>query len=45
MYRELKENKPHGTKEYSYTQYFMHDPKGAFHIPVHWHDEVEIIYI
>lgn len=45
MYRELKENKPHGTKEYSYTQYFIHKPKRAFHIPVHWHDEVEIIYI
>ena len=45
MYRELKENKPHGTKEYSYTQYFIHNPRRAFHIPVHWHDEVEIIYI
>lgn len=45
MYRELKENKPHGTKEYSYTQYFIHKPRRAFHIPVHWHDEVEIIYI
>lgn len=45
MYRELKENKPHGTKEYSYTQYFIHSPRGPFHIPVHWHDEVEIIYI
>lgn len=45
MYRELKENKPHGTKEYPYTQYFMHNPRKAFHIPVHWHDEVEIIYI
>lgn len=45
MYRELKENKPHGTKSYPYTQYFMHTPRKAFHIPVHWHDEVEIIYI
>lgn len=45
MYRELKENRPHGTKAYPYTQYFMHNPKKAFHIPVHWHDEVEIIYI
>lgn len=45
MYRELKENRPHGTKEYSYTQYFMHNPRKAFHIPVHWHDEVEIIYV
>ena len=45
MYRELKENRPHCTKEYPYTQYFIHKPKRAFHIPVHWHDEVEIIYI
>jgi len=45
MYLELKENRPHGTKEYPYTQYFMHDPKKAFHIPVHWHDELEIIYV
>lgn len=45
MYRELKENRPHGTKEYPYTQYFIHKPKREFHIPVHWHDEVEIIYI
>uniref|UniRef100_UPI004057AF40 AraC family transcriptional regulator n=1 Tax=Agathobacter sp. TaxID=2021311 RepID=UPI004057AF40 len=45
MYLELKENKPHGTKEYPYTQYFMHHPRRAFHIPVHWHDEIEIIYI
>ena len=45
MYRELKENRPHGTKAYPYTQYFMHNPTKAFHIPVHWHDEVEIIYI
>lgn len=45
MYLELKENKPHGTKEYPYTQYFINFPKRAFHIPVHWHDEIEIIYI
>ena len=49
MYLELKENKPHGTKEYPYTQYFIRrmykTSKRAFHIPVHWHDEVEVIYI
>ena len=45
MYRELKENRPHGTKTYPYTQYFIHTPRNAFHIPVHWHDEVEIIYV
>lgn len=45
MYLELKENRPHGTKEYPYTQYFIHHPKKAFHIPVHWHEELEIIYV
>lgn len=45
MYRELKENRPHGTKEYPYTQYFIRNATKAFHIPVHWHDEVEIIYV
>lgn len=45
MYLELKENRPHGTKDYPYTQYFMHNPKQAFHIPVHWHNEIEIIYL
>lgn len=45
MYLELKENRPHGTKEYPYTQYHMNRFRHAFQIPVHWHDEVEIIYI
>lgn len=45
MYLELKENKPHGTKEYPYTQYFIQKSKRAFHIPVHWHNEIEIIYV
>ena len=45
MYRELKENKPHGTKGYPYTQYHIQKPRKAFHIPVHWHDEVEFIYV
>lgn len=45
MYLELKESKPHGTKEYPYTQYHIHKKKEAFHIPVHWHDEVEIIFV
>ena len=45
MYPELKENRPHGTMDYPYSQYYMRKPKKAFHIPVHWHDEVEIIYL
>ena len=57
MYPELKENRPHGTKEYPYTQYHMRRPRHlhpteyksrfpkGFHVPVHWHEEVEIIYL
>lgn len=44
MYPELKENRPHGTNDYPYTQYHMHNIFRAFQIPVHWHDELEIIY-
>lgn len=45
MILELKENTPHGTKEYPYDQYFIHNVKQFFQFPVHWHDELEIIYI
>lgn len=45
MYAGLKESKPHGTREYPYTQYHIHKPTRAFHVPVHWHEEMEIIYI
>lgn len=45
MNRELKENRTHGTKYYPYDQYYMNSISHAFQIPVHWHDEVEIIFI
>lgn len=45
MYLELKENQPHGTSEFPYTQYFIQNVKSSFQFPVHWHDEIEIIYI
>lgn len=45
MILELKENKPHGTKEYPYGQYFIQNMKQTFQFPVHWHEELEIIYI
>lgn len=45
MILELKENIPHGTREYPYDQYFIHDIRRQFQFPVHWHDELEIIYI
>lgn len=45
MYLELKENRPHGTKDFPYTQYHIYRIPHAFQIPVHWHDELEIIYV
>ncbi len=45
MYFELKENKPHGTRSFPYTQYHIWRVKTAFQFPVHWHKELEIIYI
>lgn len=45
MILELKENIPHGTKEYPYDQCFIHNIRRQFQFPVHWHDEFEIIYI
>lgn len=45
MYFELKENRPHGTPENPFSQYHISDVNHAFQIPVHWHDELEIIYV
>lgn len=45
MYLALKESIPHGTKDYPYDQCFIHNIHHAFQFPVHWHDELEVIYI
>ena len=45
MYLDLKESTPHGTSNYSFTQYNIKNLKQSIHIPVHWHDEIEILYI
>ena len=45
MYFELKENKPHGTKDDPFSTYHIKNAGRSFQIPVHWHDELEIIYI
>ena len=44
MYFELKENKPHGTKDDPFSTYHIENAGRSFQIPVHWHDELEIIY-
>ena len=45
MYFELKENKPHGTKDDQFSTYHIENAGRSFQIPVHWHDEFEIIYV
>ena len=45
MYFELKENKPHGTKDDPFSIYHISNAKRSFQIPIHWHDEFEIIYV
>ena len=45
MYFELKENKPHGTKGDPFSIYHIANAKRSFQIPIHWHDEFEIIYV
>ena len=45
MYFELKENKPHGTKYDPFSTYHIENAGRSFQIPVHWHDEFEIIYV
>ena len=45
MYFELKENKPHGTKDDPFSTYHIENAGRSFQIPVHWHDELEIIYV
>mgnify|MGYP002224433571 FL=1 len=45
MYFELKENKPHGTKDDPFSIYHIKTGGRSFQIPVHWHDELEIIYV
>lgn len=45
MIPQLKENRTHGTKSYPYEQYYMRNIHHAFQFPVHWHEEIEIIYV
>ena len=45
MYFELKENKPHGTQDDPFSTYHIENVGRSFQIPVHWHDEFEIIYV
>lgn len=45
MNQELRETISHGTKEYPYSQHRIHGVPYGFHFPVHWHEEMEWIYV
>ncbi|PHU37659.1 AraC family transcriptional regulator [Agathobacter ruminis] len=45
MYIELKENKVHGTKEFPFIDYHIYNIGHPYQLPVHWHDEFEVIYV
>ena len=45
MNSTLRENKSHGSPHYSYSHYTITDVRRNFQVPIHWHEEVEIIYV
>ena len=45
MNQQLYENKAHGTPDSPYVQYHLYQVPHPFQIPVHWHREIEIIYV
>lgn len=40
-----KESAAHGTKDFPFAYYRMENLRPGFHVPLHWHDEIEILYI
>ena len=42
---KLKEAAVHGSKEYPFAVYDMQNIGQAFHISLHWHEEMEIVYV
>lgn len=45
MNRALKETVSHGTKEFPFAYYYMHNIRSGFNVSLHWHDEIEILFI
>lgn len=45
MNPQLRENKIHGSTGYPYCQYRVTGIRRSFQFPVHWHEEMELIYI
>ena len=45
MNQKLKEAVIHGSKEYPFAVYDMQNIGPSFHVSLHWHEEMEIIYV
>ena len=45
MNQNLREPTTHGSAEYPFALYHIRASLHAFNVSLHWHDEVEIIYI
>ena len=44
-YKNYQESKKHGKDSFSYDTYLCTIPKDFHRVPLHWHDEMEIIYV
>lgn len=45
MKDNLRESKSHGTAGYAYSHYTISRVGHGFQVPVHWHEELELIYV
>ena len=44
-YENYQEKKSHGNPMFPYNTYLCSNPLDFSHVPLHWHDEMELIYI
>lgn len=45
MDKALRESVSHGTKDFPFACYLMENIRPGFNVPLHWHDEIEVLYI
>jgi len=45
QYENCRERKQHGSPDYPYTTYLCAIPRDFNRVPMHWHDDMEIVYI
>ena len=45
MNDSLRETVSHGTKEFPFACYVMENLRPGFNVPLHWHDEIEVLYM